>query len=260
MDEQPKRTLLEAVERLADIIEILRAPGGCPWDREQTHASLQPCLIEEAHEAVEAIDEENMDALEEELGDLLTLIALHAQIAAEAEEFTLLSLLNKNNAKLIRRHAHVFGEQKAETAADALNSWERVKRSEPGYENRASALDGVPKSLPALMAASALQKKAARAGFEWRDASSRGDSKIQLKLNSDEPVEEIQKKIGEALFELASAARLLGVDPEAALRQANAQFQRRFREIEKMQDDAEKEDASFAELWKRAKEGGEDAD
>lgn len=254
MDEQPKRTLSEAFERLADIIEILRAPGGCPWDREQTHVSLQPCLIEEAHEAVEAIDEENLGALEEELGDLLTLIALHAQIAAEAGEFNLLSLLNKNNAKLIRRHAHVFGERKAETAADALNSWERVKRSEPGYENRASALDGVPKSLPALMAAAALQKKAARAGFEWR-----GDSKIRLTLNSDEAADEVQKKIGEALFEMASAARLLGVDPEAALRQANAQFQRRFREIEKTRGEADGEENSFAELWNRAEDGGNDA-
>ncbi len=255
MDEQPKRTLSEAFQRLADIIELLRAPDGCPWDREQTHDSLQPYLIEEAHEAAEAIDDGNIGALEEELGDLLTLIALHAQIAAEAGQFNLLSLINKNNAKLIRRHAHVFGERKAETAADALNSWERVKRSEPGYENRASALDGVPKSLPALMAAAALQKKAARAGFERH-----GGSEIRLTLNADDTVEEVQKKIGEALFELASAARLLGVDPEAALRQANAQFQRRFRDVEKMQDDAEREDASFAELWRRAEEGGGNAD
>ncbi|MGH7423832.1 MAG: nucleoside triphosphate pyrophosphohydrolase, partial [Candidatus Methylomirabilales bacterium] len=151
-------------ERLVHVMATLRAPGGCPWDREQTRESLKAFLIEEAYEVLEALDQGETEKLQEELGDLLLQVVFHAQIATELGEFTVKEVLASITDKLIRRHPHVFGEGRAETAAEVLSNWERLKQAERGGVKEVSALAGVPKTLPALLQAQRLQDKAARVG------------------------------------------------------------------------------------------------
>jgi len=167
MLETPRTTVADAFARLVEIVALLRSERGCPWDRAQTHASLRNELVEETYEVVEAVDNGETAKLAEELGDLLLCVALYVQIAEEAGAFSMLDVLNAVNAKLVRRHPHVFGDLEVASTEEVLRNWEAIKRNETAHESRASVLDGVPPGLPALMAAVKLQQKAARVGFDW---------------------------------------------------------------------------------------------
>jgi tetrapyrrole methylase family protein / MazG family protein len=233
---------------LQRIIARLRAPGGCPWDREQTHASIRPNMIEEAYEAVDAIDADDPDALREELGDLLLQVALHAQIAEEAGEFTLEDVYETVNAKLIRRHPHVFGEEKAADAKAVLGIWQEAKRkekraagsgqravdSEPRTSN-SELLGGLPRSMPGLAYSQAMQERAARVGFEWPN---REGVLEKLREELDELAEaktpeHQREELGDILFVLVDWARWHGIETEDAMRAANTKFARRFGVIER---------------------------
>ena len=210
---------LASVSAVTRIAERLRAPDGCPWDREQTHASLRPHLLEEAHEVLEALDRGDLETLRDELGDLLFQIAIHAQLAAEQGAFDMADVSRSIGEKLIRRHPHVFaGTTLAGT--DLLVQWEQIKRreKEPG-DPAASILDGVPRSLPALFAAERLQERAARVKLR--------PSRIELPLDVDDP-----EFLGELLFGLVAEARERGFDAETALREANERFARRVGQVE----------------------------
>jgi uncharacterized protein YabN with tetrapyrrole methylase and pyrophosphatase domain len=199
---------LAALGTVARIAERLRAPGGCPWDREQTHASLRPHLLEEAYEAIEALDRGDLETLRDELGDLLFQIAIHAQLASEEGAFDLGDVSRAIGEKLIRRHPHVFAGTSLE-GKDLLVQWEQIKRAEKS--ERTSILDGVPRSLPALFAAERLQERAARVKLR--------PPRIELPLDIDDP-----EFLGELLFDLVAEARERGFDAETALREANERF------------------------------------
>ena len=207
---------------LITVVERLRDPDGCPWDREQTHQSLAPLLLEECYEALDAIDAGDGDALAEELGDLLTHVAFHADVARRAGTFSADDLLGRVVEKLKRRHPHVFGEgARLDSAAEAWSQWDSIKRGERGEE--ASIIAGVSTAMPSLALATTLQKRAARAGLEpGRPHDAAGGSMPA----GDGPVNE-ERAIGEALFGLARAASLAGVDPELALRRAALRFRAR---------------------------------
>ena len=224
----PGYALLPALDPYADlaslatvtrITERLRAPNGCPWDREQTHATLRPFLLEEAYETLEALDTGDRETLRDELGDLLLQIALHAQLAHEDGVFDINDVARRLNEKLIRRHPHVF----AGTAIndDLLAQWERIKREEraAGDKKDESILGGVPKDLPALFAAERLQERGERVGVHH--------DRVDLPLDIDD-----ESFLGELLFDLVAAAREKGFDAEAALREANARFRGRVEKIE----------------------------
>ncbi|MBM3216546.1 nucleoside triphosphate pyrophosphohydrolase [Candidatus Poribacteria bacterium] len=238
MREDPKPSVGEAFARLVEIIAILRSENGCPWDRAQTHTSLTKDLVEETYEVIEAIEVGSPGKLAEELGDLLINVALHARIAEEADGLSMVDVLNLTNDKLVRRHEHVFGEGDAGSPEEVIRLWERIKRGEPGSSERVSVLDGVPSGLPALMAAAKLQKKASRVGFDWetvaptiekvREEVAELEADIAIGSDSDRLTEEL----GDVLFAVVNVARLLGVEPESALRSANAKFSRRFQSLE----------------------------
>ncbi len=201
------------------IAERLRAPNGCPWDREQTHASLRPHLLEEAYETLEALDSGDLEHLRDELGDLLLQIALHAQLAYEESAFDISDVARRLNEKLIRRHPHVFAG--TEIRDDLLAQWERIKREEREATGKAeeSIVSGVPKDLPALFAAERLQERAARVGVTHE--------RIDLPLDIDD-----EAFLGELLFDLVAAAREKGFDAESALREANERFVTRIGRLE----------------------------
>ena len=206
---------LASVAAISRIAERLRAPDGCPWDREQTHASLRPHLLEEAYEALEALDSGDLDRLRDELGDLLFQIAIHAQLAHEERAFDITDVARRLGEKLIRRHPHVF-EGVAIEGGDLLAQWERIKREERAGE---SVLGGVPKDLPALFAAERLQERAARVGMV--------SPRIDLPVDVDDP-----EFLGELLFDLVGAAREQGFDAETALREANERFMKHVARVE----------------------------
>jgi tetrapyrrole methylase family protein/MazG family protein len=228
-----------AFARLCSIMGRLRAAGGCPWDREQTLDSLKPYLIEEAYETLEAIEHGEPAKHCEELGDLLLQIVFQAELRAEAEVFDAADVASGITDKLIRRHPHVFGEVEANDAAGALKSWESVKANErAGKEGR---LDGVPKSMPALLRAFRTSEKAAAIGFDWPDLPSvarkveeewREIRDAQAIAGPDRD-ERVREEVGDLLFAMTSYARHLGVDPENALRAATDKFSRRFKHVER---------------------------
>lgn len=225
-------------ESLLSIMSRLRSEGGCPWDREQTRESLKPYLIEEAYEALEALDGGSREHIQEELGDVLFQVVFHAQLARESGEFTMSDLLARLNDKMVRRHPHVFGGGQVADAAEALTQWERIKRGEgkPGVPAR-SALDGVPASLPALLRAQRLQVKAGRVGFDWptwRDAWTKiGEEMAELNQAAEAGQKEhVREELGDLLFSIVNVARLLDADAEDSLRGAAEKFTRRFREVE----------------------------
>ncbi len=216
------------------IVARLRAPDGCPWDREQTHASLKPYLLEEAYETLEALEEDNALMLREELGDLLLQVLLHAQLAAESGQFDLDDVVEGISRKLIRRHPHVFGEVLVSGAGDVLRNWDAIKRQEKedasaGAEGSKakSILSGVPKVMPALAYAQAIQRRAARAGFDWPDVQGVMD-KVREEVQELTDDADKEWELGDLLFALVNLARWLKVDAEEALRKANARFSRRF--------------------------------
>ena len=228
---------------LVELIARLRAPGGCPWDREQTHQSLKPMMLEEAYEAVEAIDEGNDEEFKGELGDLLLQVVFHSQIATEEDRFTVAEVIERISSKMIRRHPHVFGEDTAQTSGEVLRNWEAIKQAELEAKGKraddGSMLDSVSIRLPAVMEAFQMTTKVSRVDFDWTDVPS-----VLEKL--DEEVEELKQavgdehpshdeivgEVGDLLFVAVNVARLLGIDPESALKSSNRKFRRRFRYIE----------------------------
>jgi tetrapyrrole methylase family protein/MazG family protein len=225
-----------AWKKLLDTMATLRGEQGCPWDKDQTHDSLKACLLEESYEVLDSIDQKNPQQLKEELGDLLLQVVFHTQIAQEAGEFQMNELLEALTDKLIRRHPHVFGEEKVEHPEEAIGHWEKIKSRERGPEQ--SILSGVPPELPALLRAYRLGSKAARVGFDW-SASEGVVEKIQeevleLKdsLGTAKP-QAIEEELGDLLFSLAQLARFLKVNPEEALRKSSQKFQRRFQWMER---------------------------
>jgi len=225
----------EGIDQFATLVGIiarLRAADGCPWDRQQTHASLRGSLLEECYEVLEALDEGDSAQLCAELGDLLMQIVFHIQIATEAGEFELADVLKKINSKLIERHPHVFGSSKAETAADVALNWEILKRDERTIDSH--ALASVPRQLPALSYSQRIQDRVARLGFDWEDVSSVIDKLAEEveELRQVDNQERREWEFGDLLFTLVNVGRWLGVDLESALRQANKRFYRRFSDME----------------------------
>lgn len=249
---------LSQFDTLVKIVARLRAPDGCPWDREQSHASLRGNLLEECYEVLEALDEGDTEKLCHELGDLLMQVVLHAQIASEAGEFELGDVIKSINTKLIYRHPHVFGSLKVKDAKEVLLNWEALKKEE--REGEASMLANVPKQLPALSYSQEIQDRVARVGFDWKDVDGVIDKlaeEVSEFKRADSP-ERRAREFGDLLFTLANIARRLGVDLEAALRQANQRFYRRFSRMEELcrQRGLNLDKLSFDEqnaLWEEAK-------
>ncbi len=251
-----------AFEAFQNIIAHLRAPEGCPWDREQTHLSLRPHLIEESYEVLSALDAEDTPALAEELGDLLLQIVLHAQIASEEGEFTMADILRGIHNKIVRRHPHVFGDVKAANAEVVLQNWEKLKaaeRKEKG-DGEKGLLDSVAIALPALIQAETYQKRAARVGFDWHDIQGVMDKvdEEMAELRSAEGEKERISELGDLLFAVVNLARWYDVDAESALRAANQRFRKRFSFIEQSarQEGKDLSEMSLEEmdaLWEAAK-------
>lgn len=222
-------------ETFHNTVAHLRAPEGCPWDREQTHLSLRQHLLEEAYEALDALDKEDVDSLQEELGDLMLQLVIQIQIATELGEFQMADVLRGINSKLIRRHPHVFGDTAVEGVDDVLHNWESLKAEErKARGDGESALDGVPDSLPALAQADEYQSRARRLGFDWPDRSGVLAKVIEEieEVEAADSLEERTAEIGDLFFALVNYARWLEIDPEAALRQANRRFAARFKHLE----------------------------
>jgi MazG family protein len=271
-----------AVEQLRQTIARLRAPGGCPWDREQTSASLSPSLIEEAYEVADAIARSHSSDLEEELGDLLINIMMQAEIASESEAFTLESIALVASEKLVRRHPHVFGNSIAGTSEAVLTQWEEIKRAErtakteggAGDDRPESLLDGVARAFPALVRAQKIQKKAAKAGFDWEcpgdviDKVREEIAEVEAELASENLAEmplrttpeakaRLTEEVGDLLFAVVNLARSLGLDSESTLHAATTKFENRFRHMEAaLPSDRKFQELSFEEmdaLWDEAK-------
>jgi len=249
---------LDEFATLVDIIARLRGPGGCPWDRKQTHRSLRETLLEECYEVLETLDKGDSDKLCEELGDLLMQVVLHAQIATEAGEFELRDVLRSINAKLIYRHPHIFGSQKVKDADEVTHNWEVLKQGE--REAGASMLDGVPRQMPALAYSQRVQGRVARVGFDWKDTEGVIDKLAEevKELRQAGSQEEKAVEFGDLLFTLANIARREGVDSESALREANERFYKRFTYMEEVcrQRGQHLGELSFDEqnaLWEEAK-------
>lgn len=258
----PARENGRGFEDFQQIIARLRAVDGCPWDREQTHLSLRPYLLQESYEVLEALDEENSQHLVEELGDLLLQIVLHAQIAIEEQDFNMTDVLATVSEKIIRRHPHVFTELKVDSVDGVLYNWEQIKAEERKAkgEERKSMLDGIPTALPALTQADQIQQRAQRVGFDWKTIEpvfAKINEELQ-ELKEAETQEEKQSEAGDVLFAVVNLLRWLEIDPEMALRGTNNRFRQRFRYIEAMAAKQGKhvEDFSFEELdafWEEAK-------
>jgi tetrapyrrole methylase family protein/MazG family protein len=245
-------------EGLQETVAHLRAPEGCPWDREQTHESLRTGLLEEAYESVMAIDRGDIDDLQEELGDLLLQVLLQTQIATEAGEFKMPDVIAGIDSKLKHRHPHVWGGRAVEGTEEVLRNWEELKREEK--QRRSSVLDGVPSALPALQQADTYGQRVARVGFDWSDVSGvvRKVREELGELESAATPERQEAELGDLLFAVANWARWLGLDPETALRKANARFARRFRWLEHSAAERGLDIAALTiteleEIWQEAK-------
>lgn len=263
-------TAAAAVERLKNIIHILRGKNGCPWDRKQTHESLKRCLVEETYEAIDAIDNGDVDNLEEELGDVLLQVVMHAEIGGEEGNFDLKTVANRVADKMIRRHPHVFCEKsgenqqkQAESIDNVLERWENIKRSEHGAATQPDSMASIPRALPALLRADKIQKKAADIGFDW-DSVEGAFAKVKeetaelLEASAESDVAHIKEEVGDLFFAVVNVARFLHVDPEEALNFTSDKFIRRFcfmeaaaacqgRQLEEMSLD------EMDRLWEKAK-------
>jgi tetrapyrrole methylase family protein/MazG family protein len=247
----PGLTAGEWFERLAAVQARLRAPDGCPWDREQTHASLRTYLIEEAYEVLEALESGDDAKFAEEMGDLLLQIVFHSQIAKEEGRFSVSDVIREIHDKMVRRHPHVFGEKRAKDSAEVLKNWEQFKKEERAAAGRkngsssreeakdASLLDGVSKALPAALEGFQLTRRAARIGFDWDNVEGvfekmneeAGELRQALSAKDTHKTEE---EMGDLLFAAVNLARYLHIDPEIALKKANAKFSMRFRRMEEL--------------------------
>jgi tetrapyrrole methylase family protein / MazG family protein len=228
-------TDVDAFVRLRDIVELLRVE--CPWDREQTHATLRSCIIEEVYEVAEAIDNQDMDNLKEELGDVLLQIIFHASLANETGNFNYTDLVNGECEKMIRRHPHVFSDVESNTVDKVLEKWENIKRGEYLEASHSERLEGVPKALPALIRSQKVQEKAARVGFDWKDVSGALNKLSEELVELQEAYESGDRmrtadELGDLLFSVVNVSRFMKVNPEAALEATIDKFIRRFRHIE----------------------------
>jgi len=253
----------EAFAELVRIMARLRGPGGCPWDREQTHDSIKPYLVEETYEVVEAIDSRDDRELVAELGDLLLQIVFHAQMASEEHRFTIEDVVRGINDKLIRRHPHVFADTPVAGTADVLRNWSRIKAEERADTDDRSALAGVPRGMPALLRAQRLGEKASHVGFDWDDARGVLEKvreeldELQKAIAESDPAA-VEDEIGDLLFAISSLARHLRVNAEDALTRAADRFGARFRYMEarlaeKQRDIGETTAAEKEALWEEAK-------
>ena len=226
------------LDPLVKVMSRLRSPDGCPWDIEQSHATLRRYIIEEVYEVLEAIDEQDPTHLCEELGDLLLQIVFHARMAEEAGDFSMQDVVDTVTEKLIRRHPHVFGDISVQDAAEVIVNWDAIKRREKKQKPK-SALDGVPQGLPALLRANKLQMKAAKVGFDWDDIAPVWDkvaeelAELRQAATSGNP-SEIEDELGDVVFAVVNLGRFLGVETEVALNRANNKFSRRFNQVEEM--------------------------
>ena len=220
--------------RLVEIIAQLRGPGGCPWDKKQTHASLRECLLEETYEVLDALDEGTRQKLCGELGDLLLQIVLHAQIAKESGEFDMDAVIKSINAKLVRRHPHVFSDAQVSSAEEVTHNWEQIKKTERHSE--ASILDSVPRQMPALAYSQEIQSRAAHTGFDWENIDGVIDKLVEEVKEYKETENQVQREeeFGDLFFTMVNIARRVGVDPEVSLRQANRKFFLRFTSMEQL--------------------------
>lgn len=257
----------DAFERLVEIIKYLRTEDGCPWDREQTHESLRKCLIEETYEVVDAINRNNPDMMEEELGDLILQGIFHGIIGEEDKQYDLTSILNRVSNKMIFRHPHVFlreiAENQAETIDKALIKWENMKVIEKGNKTRTQSMEDIPKELPALMRSYKVQKKARDVGFDWDDVKEAFDKVREETLELEEAHRSedrthIMEEVGDLLFSVVNVSRFLGVDPEEALNYTSDKFIRRFGYIEEKAESTNRKmtDMTLEEmdrLWNEAK-------
>lgn len=253
-------------EDFLEIMRLLRAPGGCPWDAEQTHGSIRRNFLEETYEVLDAIDHDDPAALCEELGDVLMQVAFHAQMEAEQGRFTMADVVNGVAQKLVYRHPHVFGDVRADTSEQVLVNWEALKRKEKGQATTADAVEAVPHTLPALWRAEKVQSKAAKAGFDWSDPL-RALDKLEAEIQELRAALEagqapdaphgVREELGDTLFLAAKLSQMSGVDPEDALHRACDKFQRRFRAVEAAADRplAECDEARLLALWDAAKDG-----
>ncbi len=238
-------------EKLVAVQARLRAPNGCPWDREQTHQSLRTYLIEEAYEVVEALESGNDAKFAEEMGDLLLQIVFHSQIAREEGRFTVAEVIREIHDKMIRRHPHVFGKTHAKDSAEVLRNWEQIKAEErrssnkgesgagEGVPKETSLLDGVSRGLPATLEGYQLTRKASRIGFDWEEAGGVFEKLLEeteelKKASREKDHRKMEEELGDLLFAAVNLSRFLKVDPEIALKKANAKFSRRFREMERL--------------------------
>lgn len=246
------------LEKLVDIIAVLRGENGCPWDKEQTHKSLRPNMLEEAYEAVDAIDDADISNLREELGDVLLQVVLHAQIAKDNGEFDIEDIAKELSAKLIHRHPHIFGDVHVESADDVMVNWDKLKKEEKTY--RKSILDGIPKSQSALMSAQKISKKVVKVGFEWDSVESLKNCIRSEYKEFDEAVksgnyEFMEDEMGDIFFATVNLARWYKIDAEQALLRANKKFIKRFKKMEEIKTKPFEEYSyeEFNNLWKQAK-------
>ena len=263
----PNSTAGEKFQLLVDLMARLRAPNGCPWDREQTFDSIKPYLLEETYEVMNSIDARDWPELAGELGDLLLQPVFFAQMAAEQNLFRIDDALDAINEKLVRRHPHVFGEETAQTGDDVRKIWSEVKAQENRDKNGASAslLDKVPRALPALVEAQQITSRAATAGFDWKDASEVLE-KLREELaefdaaRESGSAEQLEDELGDLIFVLVNLARFVKIDPEQALRKTNAKFRRRFGFVERTLAErgvslADSNIDEMESLWQQAKLG-----
>lgn len=244
------------LDELIKTVAILRSENGCEWDKAQTHQTIRQNMLEEAYEAVEAIDENNPEHLKEELGDVLLQVVLHAQIAKDNNEFDIEDVAKLLNDKLIHRHPHVFGNVKTKDTNEILKNWEMLKLDEK--KERKRTLDGIPSTLPALLRCMKISKKVVRQGFEWKNLKQVEDCfKSELdEFKNAKTQEEKEDEFGDILFSLVNVARWNNIDPELALEKANKKFIKRFNKLEQMSQKSLGE-LTFEEydtLWQKAKE------
>jgi len=266
----------EWFEKLVALQRRLRAENGCPWDREQTHATLRTYLIEEAYEVLDALESGKDAKFAEEMGDLLLQIVFHSQIASEEGRFTVADVIREIHEKMVRRHPHVFGEKRAKDAAEVLKNWEQIKAEERRAKSTkngetgareaskpASLLDGVSRGLPATLEGYQLTRKAARIGFDWENVDGvleklrEETAEVRQAMAGKDPAR-IEEELGDLLFAAVNVSRFLQVDPEIALKKANAKFSKRFREMERRAEQrglklADVPRGEMEELWERAK-------
>ncbi len=261
---------MKEFDELVEIMRRLRGPDGCPWDREQTHESLAPHLIEEAYELIEVIETSRPQCICEELGDVLLQVVFHAQLAAERGEFDIHDIVQRIVDKLYHRHPHVFGTVEVSGSEEVLHNWEQLKRAEHPEEPRLSVLDGIPRALPALQRAQKLQRRASKVGFDWDEVNG-PRTKIAEELAeldaalTAQDTEAIRHEVGDVLASVVNLCRFVGVEAEEALREANRRFEQRFRQIEQGARDQGRDLSEMTldemdHLWDAAKAAGTNED